>query len=499
MKNYKIFSLFALFFVVTQSCDNSDLELVNPNALIPETYFANEEQIKSAVNASYAQNQVNALYGRLLFYMYDNMGQDNSPNPQQEANKVTYNNFTFDSSNNEIAEYWNSCFRGINKANFVISNIDRINAIQESELAQDIKNKYIAEARFLRGHYYFLLVTRFGGVPLYESLRDESESTIGLPRSTEDQVYDLIIDDFRFAADNLFSRDQEVTGRATKGAALAYLGKALLYQEQYAEAYDAFDDITGYDLEESYFDNFKEETEHGIESLFEIEFDRALGTSTKWDSNVNGEGFNESTFRGQDYGVLDWFNVYPSQDLLDEYEEGDIRSAENFYFVGDTYADGNGGGVIEESDLSTTAGIRPAGWRKYQNYYRRTAEEQESSINFKVIRYADVLLMKAEAANETSRTPEAIDLINRVRDRAGLDDIQDNLSQTQVFDAIVHERKVELAGEQVRFNDIVRWGISNTELAGTGFQQGKHELWPIPDREISSNESITQADQNSGY
>ena len=497
MKNYKIFALFAFVFVVTQSCDNSDLELVNPNALIPDTYFANEEQVRSAVNASYAQNQVNALYGRLLFYMYDNMGQDNSPNPQQEANKVTYNNFTFDSSNNEIAEYWNSCFRGINKANFVISNIDRINAIQESVLSQTLKDKYLAEARFLRGHYYFLLVTRFGGVPLYEKLRDESESTIGLPRSTEDQVYDLIIGDFRFAANNLFPKGQEVTGRATKGAALAYLGKALLFQEQYDEAYEAFDDITGYDLEEEYFDNFKEETEHGIESLFEIEFNRALGTGAKWDSNVSGEGFNESTFRGQDYGVLDWFNVYPSQDLLDEYEEGDIRSAESFYFVGDTY--NNGENVIEESDLSTTAGVRPAGWRKYQNYYRRTVEQQESGINFKVIRYADVLLMKAEAANETNRTGEAIDLINRVRERAGLDDIPDTLSKQQVFDAIVHERKVELAGEQVRFNDIIRWGIANTELAGTGFQQGKHELWPIPDREISSNDAISQDDQNPGY
>ena len=494
MRNYKIFALFALIFVVTQSCDESDLELVNPNALIPETYFVNEIQVRSAVNASYAQNQVNALYGRLLFYMYDNMAQDNSPNPQQEANKVTYNRFTFDSSNTEIAEFWDSCFRGINKANFVISNIDRINEISETVLSQSLKNKYIAEARFLRGHYYFLLVTRFGGVPLFEAL---PENTEGLPRSTKEQIYELINADFRFAADNLFLKGDESNGRATKGAALAYLGKALLFQKKYAEAYDAFDDITGYDLEDNYFDNFKEETEHGIESLFEIEFDRALGTGAKWDSNVSGEGFNESTFRGQDYGVLDWFNVYPSNDLLDEYEEGDIRSDENFYFIGDTY--NNGEGVILESDLSTTAGIRPAGWRKYQNYYRRTAEEQESSINFKVIRYADVLLMKAEAANETNRTPEAIGLINRVRERANLDDLEDNLTKQQVFEALVHERKVELAGEQVRFDDIIRWGIAGTELAGTGFQQGKHELWPIPDREISSNDAISQEDQNPGY
>lgn len=494
MKNYKIYALFALVFVMTQSCDESNLELVNPNALSPETFFTNEEQLRSAVNASYAQNQTNALYSRLLFYMYDNMGQDNSPNPQQEANKLTYSRFTFDSSNTEIADFWDSCFKGINKANFVISNIERINEIPESIMSERLKNKYIAEARFLRGHYYYLLATRFSGVPLFSGLPESSE---GIPRATRDEVFAQIIEDFRFAAENLFERGEELNGRATKGAALAYLGKALLFQKQYDLAYDAFDDIVGYDLEDNYFDNFKEETEHGIESLFEIEFDRAIGTANKWDSNVSAQGFNESTFRGQDYGVLDWFNVYPSLDLLEEYEEGDIRLEENFYFEGDTY--NNGEGVIVASDLSTTAGIRPAGWRKYQNYYRRTAEEQESGINFKVIRYADVLLMKAEAANETSRTPEAITLINRVRERAELNPIADNLSQQQVFDAIVHERKVELAGEQVRFDDIIRWGIASTELAGTGFQQGKHELWPIPDREISANDAINQEDQNPGY
>ncbi|RXG32395.1 RagB/SusD family nutrient uptake outer membrane protein [Leeuwenhoekiella marinoflava] len=494
MRKYRIIAIVALFLGVTQSCDESDLELVNPNTLSPETFFADENQIRSAVNAAYAQNQTNALYGRLLFYMYDNMSQENSANPQQEANKVTYKNFSFDSSNNEISEFWDSCFKGINKANFVLSNVERINELPDAVISQRLKNKYIAEARFLRAHYYFLLVTRFGGVPIFDGLPESAE---GRPRNTKEEVYAFLTEDFRFAAANLLPKGEEDNGRATQGAAQAYLGKVLLYQGLFADAYDAFNAMTGYDLEDDYFDNFKEETEHGIESVFEIQYDRSLGTAAKWDSNVSGEGFNESTFRGQDYGVLDWFNAYPSDDLLDEYEDGDFRMDANFYFEGDTY--NNGTGVILESDLTTAEGVRRAGWRKYQNYYRRTAEEQESSINMKVIRYSDVLLMMAEAANETNRTPEAIDLINRVRDRADLEDLPDNLSKEQVFDALVHERKVELAGEQVRFDDILRWGISNTELAGTNFQQGKHEVWPIPDREIAANDAINQEDQNPGY
>lgn len=494
MKKYKILILIVLFLGVTNSCDESDLELVNPNTLSPETFFANEQQVRAAVNAAYAQNQTNALYSRLLFYMYDNMSQENGANPQQEANKLTYKNFSFDSSNSEIADFWDSCFKGVNKANFVISNIDRINQLSEATLSQELKDKYIAEARFLRAHFYFLLVTRFGGVPIFDGLPEGSE---GRARNTKEEVYNFIEEDFRFAAQALLPRGEEQIGRATRGAALAYLGKVLLFQKKYTEAYDAFDAITGYGLETDYFNNFKEETEHGIESIFEIEFDTSLGTSAKWNSNVSGEGFNESTFRGQDYGVLDWFNVYPSDDLLGEYEAGDLRVHANFYFEGDSYNNGNN--VITSTDLATGAGTRPAGWKKYQNYYKRTAENQESGINFKVIRYSDVLLMKAEAANETNRTAEAINLINLVRNRAGLSNLSSSLTKPQVFSAIVHERKVELAGEQVRFDDIIRWGIANTELAGTPFQAGKHELWPIPDREISANAAITQADQNPGY
>ena len=279
---------------------------------------------------------------------------------------------------------------------------------------------------------------------------------------------------------------------------MAILGKVLLFQKDYSGAMGQFSSIYGeYTLEEDFFDNFKLEEEHGKESIFEIEFDAALGAGAMWNSTVSGAGPNEVTFRGQEYGFLNWFNVYPSDDLLDEYEAGDKRYAGTFYSVGDTYALDTE--TVTAENLTSGSGQKRAGWKKYQNYYRDKSEVPESSINFKYIRYADVLLMMAECANETSGPGDAIGYINEVRSRAGLPALAAGLSKDEVFNAIVHERKVELAGEQSRFNDIMRWGNASTELSGTNFQAGKNELLPIPDREISSNEAIGPDDQNPGF
>ncbi|MDO7135780.1 RagB/SusD family nutrient uptake outer membrane protein [Algibacter lectus] len=497
MKTYKLIltALFGIFIV--NSCSESEFELANPNQLSPETFFATEAQVESAVNAAYANLQTISLYGRLIWYMMDNMSHEQSPNGQQEADKITFYDFSFDSTNGQIAEYWDSCFRGINKANFVIGNEATINKIPENELSTATKAKFMAEAKFLRAQYYWLLVNRFGNVPLRNGDFTQPE---GKPLSPKADVMNQIIEDLTFASANLLPKSQEETGRATKGAAQAFLGKALLYQKEYELALNSFKKMSGYELEPDYYDNFKEETENGIESVWEIQYDLSLGTGDKWSSLVAGFGKNHATYRGQDYGVLDWFNVYPSDDLVAEFEPGDNRIEGSFYFVGDTY--NNGANTFVEGDFAENSGdIRPIAWKKYQNYYKQVSEVQESGINPKVIRYSDVLLMMAECENERPGGSQAtaVGYINEVRARADLDPLSTSLSKSAVFDAIVHERKVELSGEQVRFDDMIRWGIAATELAGTNFQAGKHELWPIPDKEIATNPNVTVADQNPGY
>lgn len=496
MKKYILIIIAFLGVFTINSCSEDDLELSNPNQLSPDTFFSTESQVESSVNAAYANLQPFGLYGRVIFYMMDNMAHENSGNGQQEGDKVTFADFSFDSSLPSIKDYWDGCYRGINKANFVISNAEKINELPEGTLTAAKKAKYIGEARFLRAHYYWLLVNRYGGVPIY--LGDGTDNAEGQPRSTKEAVIELIIDDLKYAATNLYDKSAETPGRATKGAAQAFLGKVYLYQESYGLALAEFNKLSGYALETNYFDNFMEETEHGVESIFEVEYDIALGTEQFWWSPVNGTGPNHATKRGQDYGVLDWFNVYPSDDLVAEFEAGDKRFAGSFYVAGDSY--NNGDNTFVESDFAENGGnIRPAAWKKYQNYYKQPSENGESGINVKVLRYSDVLLMMAECENEVGSQATAVGYINQVRSRAGLDDLSTSLSKQGVFEAIVHERKVELAGEQVRFDDMLRWGIAATELAGTNFQVGKNELWPIPDAEISSNANINSEDQNPGF
>ena len=509
MKTNKIIRSFLALFamlLVASACNEKGLELVDPGKLSPESYFKTETQVESAVNATYANFQTIGLFTRGWFFMHDLMGGDAAGNPQLEADKVQYWQFSFDSNHGNIGDYWEACYRGINKANFVIGNADRINEIPEGQLSTEQKNKYIAEAKFLRALYYFLLVTRWGDIPL---ITDIPESADGFPKSPKDEVYNLIVSDLQTAATDLLDKSAEDVGRANKQAASALLGKVYLYQEEYDLALAEFQKIYGqYQLAENFYDNFMDETEHTSEYIFDIEYDETLGAGNIWGGPA-GNGQNEATLRGQEYGWNDWFNTYPADGLLAEYEPGDIRFDQTFYtdgdlFEGDPQQRTIRTGAVPDPVPATEIYIpleRKAAWRKYQNYYKRLNENINSSINFKYLRYADVLLMMAECENQRAggNQEAAIGYINEVRERAKVDLLSSGLSKEQVFDAIVHERRVELAGEQSRFNDLIRWGMAATELAGQGFQAGKHELWPIPAREIASNPAITEADQNPGY
>jgi hypothetical protein len=498
MKVYKYLFACLVFLVCFNSC-NDKLEVSNPNQLSPETFFLNEAQVQAAVNAIYANLQTRGLYTRHMFFAMDNMAHENAGNPQLESDKAQYLQFSFDASHGAIRAFWESCYRGINKANFVITNEDKINAILESELATEKKAKYIGEAKFLRAFYYFLLVSRFGDVPLLLSVPETGDGT---PKSSSEEVYQQIIKDLGEAASVLYTEADagHELGRATQGAANALLGKVHLFRGEYDLAKAAFTKVLGdYALTDDYSDNFLEETEHNSESIFEVEYQVDLGQGDKWNSDASGEGLNEVTFRGQEYGWNDWFNVYPSDDLINEYEDGDSRYVDNFYSNGETFAGGN-----VSLPLS-----RVAAWKKYQNYYKQANENQASGINFRVIRYADVLLMMAEIENELNNPSAAIGYLNEVRNRPSvnmpnygtpeMNAIYPVSTKEEIFNAIVHERKVELAGEQVRFPDLVRWGIAEDFLGDYGFKVGKHELFPIPQNEINANNSLTTDDQNPGY
>ena len=477
-----------LILTLSVSCKD-DLELTNPNELSEETYFKRPEQLQSAVDAIYANLQTEALFSRVWYYMYDNMSHEVETNPQHEANKRVYFDFNYNADDAYIFQYWDNCFRGINKANFVIQNESAFENVPEEMIRSSI-----GEAKFLRAFYYSLLVQRFGGVPLYIDPTGE-----GQPRATEEEVYAQIITDLEDAATRLSSKANTDGGRPSAGSALGLLGKMYLHTEQWRAAADAFSSMSGYALTDDYNDNFIEETEYNLESVIEINFTLAEGATTDWSGVGTGSGIHEFSFRGQDMGWNDWFNSYPSQDLVDEYEDNDPRFADNFYVNGDLF---NNGTQTVELPLD-----RMVAWKKYQLYYKQPNENQASGINCRFLRYADVLLMHAEAENELGNSSAAIALLNQVRDRVGMPNygtpemnaIYPVGNKQEIFEAIVHERKVELAGEQVRFQDLIRWDIADQELSQFGFRKGVHERFPIPFREINTNENITEADQNPGF
>ena len=524
MKIIKYLSLTLVFwaFFVSNSCNPDKLDLINPNQLLPETYFKNEVQIQSAVNAIYGSMQTTAMYNRHMWFGNDNMSHENGGNPQLEADKRDYLNFSFDFTHGAIGDYWESCYRGINKANFVINAADIIALIPDAQLSAERKAKYDGEAKFLRAAYYFWLVIKFGDVPL---MLDVPADNQGIAKSPAADIYIQIEKDLTDATTELLDKDDEDPGRATKGAAWALLGKVRLFEKKYAEALTAFNNVTGYSLEPNYLNNFMEETEHGPESIFEVEFNVAAGNSARWNSGVSDAGLNESCFRGQEYGCMDWFNVFPSVNLTSEFEAGDPRYDFCFYTNGQPY--NNGANTIAITPLAQSDGSTypRVGWRKYQNYYRYASEStvspgQASGINMKIIRYADVLLMMAECEANTGDITAAVGHMNQIRGRADvnmplygtpeMDAVYPVGDLTQFMVALEHERKVELCGEQVRWPDLVRWGraaafiaqlqagnqLPIKEKAEIQFDPAKNLLWPIPQREMQSNSKMVQ---NPGY
>jgi hypothetical protein len=547
---FQIMSLSKVFLVVTaimmllcfDRCNVDKLELVNPNELTPGTFFKTETQVQQAVNAVYANLQTDGLYQRTLFYAMDFMAleQLNTTDPIYHV----FLEYTFDANNIFIEEYWKRCYAGINRANFVINNEEAMNKIPEELMPQVKKNKYIGEAQFLRALYYFLLVTRFGDVPLYLKIPEGGK---GLARTPKAEVWAQIETDLTAAAEKCLPKNLEEKGRATSGAAWALLGKAHLFQaneskaqDDYVAAKEAFlhviNDVQNYDLEDQYSDNFKEETEHGPESIFEVEFNPKLGTNDIWSSD-NGSGLNEGTFRAMEYGCFNWYNAIPLRELVDEFEtvadngvKTDPRLGYCIYRTGDLYNNGADIAVLyndtirgwQDDQLVVKEIIYRYGWKKYQNYYKQKSENMTSGINMKVIRLADVLLMMAEVENELNNIPEAIDYLNQVRNRAdvmmpnygtaAMDNVYPVSNQEQLRKAIEHERKIELCNEQVRINDLIRWRrldafireeampmLPEYKRLAMRFDPARNYLWPIPQAEIESNPEITEDNQNYGY
>ena len=503
MKRKLILSLIGMI-AFTVSCNDNILDKVNPNEFTPESFYQTDSHIVGAVNAAYSSLQSLDLFCREYFFLHDMRGDDvQSGGGQLETHRAALLGGTHDTSNGVLGQVWRGWYRVIHQANQVIENVPN----SAETVSEELKLRVVGEAKFLRALAYFDLVTVFGGVPLHETyVKAVGEDK---PRATEDEVYSVIIADLEAAiADLPLKADYDATdvGRASKQAAQNLLARAHMQRGDYAlaepllasiinsGAFNAWKNIP-------YIENFREENEFNAESLFEVAFTEANGGSS-WDNTGQGTS-TETTFRGQEYGPNAWRNLIPSASLLSEYEKvadgdakDDPRYNNSFYFIGDTY--NNGAGVLANW-----------GWKKYQAIYKKADEQQRSGINMRVMRYTEVLLNMAEVQNALGNDTEAIDLLNEVRSRVGVE-MPDYPtasypvnSPNEVFRAIVHERRVELAGEQIRNRDILRWRslgkIPTVIPEPISYMAEKHKLAPIPQQEINQNAVLTQADQNPGW
>jgi hypothetical protein len=466
-----------LFFIglaatigILWSCDESDIELSNPNQLSAETFFESSAQLESAVTAAYTFLQEVGNYARYQFYINDNIGGENYAAGNLEADKVQMIQRDVDAANNGNNQFWQHNYQGIGRCNFVINNEENFKNIPET----DIRLR-LGETHFLRGLFYFNLVNKYGAIPL---VLDLELIEGGRSKSSVTEVYNAIINDLEFAAANLPSKDNQEAGRPSSGAAWALLGKVFLQNNQPDRAKTALSNVTGYTLTDNYRDNFTIAGEYNSESIFEVNYDETTGEGDSW--NQNGLNNSETTFRAQEY--TGWYNVKPSQTLLDEYEDGDTRYADNFYSIDDsdngtmTNTFNNGLNTFVSGEIGPDD--NPA-WRKYQNLDTSESETPFSGINARVLRYADVLLMQAEAEIRSGGSESvALDFLNQVRARPSVNLPPISVSGTPaILEAIKHERWVELAGEQSRWLDLQRF-------------DGDTYLMPIPNIELQGNTNL---------
>lgn len=479
--------------LLTSSCKKF-LNQEVPGAFAEQDFYKTDQDATQAVTATYDMMQAhyNSSWGSL--YMIKVLLSDESNAGGSDAGDQpgyqTLDNYNFDATNDKVREAWRMCYFTIYRANKVINKV-----LPET----DLRKRLIAEAKFLRAYNYFELVSLWGDVPLVlDDIPPAQYTSTG--RKPKADVYAQIQKDLTEAIADLPLKSA-YTGadvfRVSKGAAQALLGKAYLYQQKWAEAGAQFDAVitsNQYSLAPSVGAAFSRAYEFGSESLFEISYTN--GRSYDWgnfpwgaapESNIHvqlmGPRGDYYTKAPSDSLIAGWGFNLPKQKLWDAFiAAGDVNRRKQT--------------VMSQAELVAAGGnwSNPTAYdyegffqRKYGSYGSQTGgpiSELNYGTNWRQIRYADVLLMAAEAFNKASNDAKARGYLNLIRQRAGLADV--SASGTALFDAIVKERQLELAFEGYRYVDLVRWGLADQELKELGYQQSKHSVLPIPDFDVNT-------------
>ncbi|TRX58455.1 RagB/SusD family nutrient uptake outer membrane protein [Fulvivirga sp. M361] len=419
---------------------------------------------------------------------------DKGSTPADGAAQKEMDDFTLLPTNGLVSGFYRAHYETIAQANLVLQLAEEL----RDELDEQEYNTSRAEAHFIRGYLYFNLVRSFGGVPKIVNVIDVDDDFV-TPRSSEAEIYQLIEEDLLEAIANLpVSWDEFFMGRVTKSAAEGMLAKVYLYQKRWGEALPLAQSVIAsglHDLNTSYDQIFTEDGENNSGSIFEVQALR----NADFQTNDFGSQYGQvQGVRGSGEWNLGWGFNSPSQNLVDAYEDGDPRRDATILFAGETTPYGE----TVPDDLPNPRYNQ----KVYTDPAFRLAANAQAGVwvNIRLLRYADVVLMAAEAANELGQTGEALEKLEWIRARArGTADILPEVTTTDKDElrlAIQHERRIELAMEHERFFDLVRWGIAREVLHAAGktnYTVGKHELLPIPQGEIDLSGNVLM--QNPGY
>ena len=479
------------------SCSDSfvDVKSQDQNS---DDYFNSEADYQDALVGAY-----DGLQSTYVNVMLGEIASDNTLCGGESATDVPgfqeIDDMIHTPNNSNLRDIWNWMYGGVNRANFILEFQDKTDFPN--------KNSVIAQARFLRAYYYFELVKWFGDVPLAVDKRIQFGDQFTIDRTPKAEVYAQIEQDLIYAAANL-PYTQSEKGRVTKGAAQALLGKAYLYQDKFDEAATVLEDVINngpYDLVTEtrnvegleIFPIFENDDENNIESVFEVQYTdkegAGFGCLQCSEGNV-AVGFNGiRNYTGPVFESGFSFNV-PTQEVVDEFEDGDDIRKNTAILDIDAWA-------------SATGATFSTGY-EHTGYYNRKYIARKGDLNtgdanltnpnnYRAIRFADVLLMAAEALNRGGISDtRAQTYLNRVRRRAFGDTAHDvSFTGSNLTNAIYHERRVELVGEGHRFFDLVRTGRAAQEI--DGFVAGKNEVFPIPLIEIQL--AGNRWEQNPGY
>ncbi|MCD0473893.1 RagB/SusD family nutrient uptake outer membrane protein [Flavobacterium sp. EDS] len=469
-----IFTLFGV--ALLSACSESYLDIKPEDQIKSENFFKTKEDALASVSAIYTNLRtwdLAAFAPIILSVSSDDADKGSSPGDAPFFDDIK--NFTFTASAGIIEGYWSGQFRGVNLANQTITNVPNI------DMDDALKTRLLAEARFFRAYHYFNLVKLYGGVPIYDGL--PADGNYNRPRNSKDEVYNFILADLKFAEENLPANYGATDiGRATKGAARAYEAKAHMYLGNWDKVLSITNQVMGmgYGLLPSYNSVFRIEFENSIESILEVQCTYVSGNC-----DLSNSQFSQVQGVRDQFG---WgFNV-PSQNLSDSYEAGDVRRDATIIYRGET---------TPEKDYIKPTGDNPM---YNQKAYVPSGQigncSEGSEQNIRLMRFAEVLLMNAEAANEIGDTGLALASVNKIRQRASLPALT-SMSKDQLRLAIWKERRSEMGMENDRFLDLVRQGRGPAVLGPQGFTAGKNELFPIPAQAISLSNGILK--QNPGY